>query len=302
MAKIRGLTEVVISVHDMEKSLNFYRDILGLKVMSPPDFRGAVFLLIGEQPGTAPQQLVLIPLPEGTDAFPTEPSQWNDTDGDGFGDNSSGSNGDDCPSVAGSSIVVGSLGCADTDSDGVPDNVDLFPDDATQSADTDGDGFGDDVDGTEGDDCPSVSGGSFEGGTYGCLDSDLDGWANTIDAFPNELTQWNDTDGDGYGDNGAGFEGDGCPTEVGSSTLDVLGCPDSDGDGYSDEGDAFENESGQWLDSDGDGYGDNPSPATLFDDCPTTYGNSTADRQGCYDSDANITQESIDSFSTWCDI
>ena len=72
MAKIRGLTEVVISVHDMEKSLNFYRDILGLKVMSPPDFRGAVFLLVGEQPDTAPQQLVLVPLPEGTDAFPTE--------------------------------------------------------------------------------------------------------------------------------------------------------------------------------------------------------------------------------------
>jgi catechol 2,3-dioxygenase-like lactoylglutathione lyase family enzyme len=72
MAKIRSLTEVVISVHDMEKSLNFYRDILGLTVMSPPDFRGAVFLRVSEQPDTVPQQLVLVPLPEGTDAFPTE--------------------------------------------------------------------------------------------------------------------------------------------------------------------------------------------------------------------------------------
>ena len=72
MATIRGLTEVVISVHDMEQSLNFYRDILGLRVMSPPDFRGAVFLQVSEQPDTAPQQLVLVPLPEGTDAFPTE--------------------------------------------------------------------------------------------------------------------------------------------------------------------------------------------------------------------------------------
>jgi len=73
MTTIRGLTEVVISVHNMEKSLNFYRDILGLKVMSPADIRGAVFLLVGEQqPDTAPQQLVLVPLPEGTDAFPTE--------------------------------------------------------------------------------------------------------------------------------------------------------------------------------------------------------------------------------------
>jgi len=234
------------------------------------------------------------------DAFPTEPTQWNDTDGDGFGDSSSGTNGDDCPAVAGSSIVVGSIGCADTDSDGVPDNVDVFPDDATQSADSDGDGYGDDPDGTNGDDCPSVSGNSFEGGTFGCLDSDLDGWANLIDAFPNEITQWNDTDSDGYGDNGAGFEGDGCPTEVGSSTLDVLGCPDSDGDGYSDDGDAFDDENEQWLDSDGDGYGDNPSPAALYDDCPTVYGNSTADRQGCYDSDGDTYSNPTDGWD-WSD-
>ena len=72
MAKIRGLTEVVISVHDMEKSLNFYRDILGLMVMSPPDFRGAVFLRVSQETDIVPQQLVLVPLPEGTDAFPTE--------------------------------------------------------------------------------------------------------------------------------------------------------------------------------------------------------------------------------------
>ena len=72
MAKILGLTEVVISVHDMEKSLNFYRDILGLMVMSPPDFRGAVFLRVSQETDIVPQQLVLVPLPEGTDAFPTE--------------------------------------------------------------------------------------------------------------------------------------------------------------------------------------------------------------------------------------
>ena len=72
MAKIRGLTEVVISVHDMEKSLNFYRDILGLTVMSPPDFRGAIFLRVGQKPGPVPQQLVLVPLPKGTNEFPAE--------------------------------------------------------------------------------------------------------------------------------------------------------------------------------------------------------------------------------------
>ena len=72
MSKIRGLTEVAVSVHDMEKSLHFYRDVLGLRVMSPPDFRGAVFLQVGQQPDSVPQQLVLVPLPEGTAAFPAE--------------------------------------------------------------------------------------------------------------------------------------------------------------------------------------------------------------------------------------
>ena len=63
MAKIRGLTELVIWVRDMEKALHFYRDVLGLAVMSPPDFRGAVFLQVGESAGI-PQQLVLVPLPK----------------------------------------------------------------------------------------------------------------------------------------------------------------------------------------------------------------------------------------------
>ena len=63
MGKVRGLTEVVILVHDMEKSVNFYRDVIGLTVMSSPDIRGAVFLLIGEQPdtswrGTLPVRLI----------------------------------------------------------------------------------------------------------------------------------------------------------------------------------------------------------------------------------------------------
>ena len=221
------------------------------------------------------------------DAFPTEPSQWNDTDGDGFGDNPAGTNADDCPSVSGSSIEIGSLGCPDTDGDGTPDNVDDFPNEVSQDTDTDSDGYGDDAAGYEGDDCPSVSGTSFQDGTYGCLDSDLDGYADIVDAFPNEITQWNDTDGDGFGDNAAGYQGDGCPTATGSSSIDTLGCPDSDGDGYSDDGDAFSETSSQWRDSDGDGYGDNPSPAELYDECPTVWGNSSSDRQGCFDSDGD---------------
>ena len=32
-----------------------------------------------------------------------------------------------------------------------------------------------------------------------------------------DATQWNDTDGDGYGDNVGGNQGDACPTEAGTS-------------------------------------------------------------------------------------
>ena len=41
------------------------------------------------------------------DAFDFEPTQWSDTDGDGFGDNSDGVNADDCVDVAGDSILTG---------------------------------------------------------------------------------------------------------------------------------------------------------------------------------------------------
>ena len=74
MSAIRGLTELVIWVRDMETALGFYRDALGLTVMSPPDFRGAVFLQVGESKDV-PQQIVLVPLPEGAPGAPAERSQ-----------------------------------------------------------------------------------------------------------------------------------------------------------------------------------------------------------------------------------
>lgn len=72
MGKIRGLTEVVLFVSDIDTSLRFYRDLLGLKVMSSPDSRGAVFLQVGEQGPNAPQQIVLVPRPSGAPSFPTD--------------------------------------------------------------------------------------------------------------------------------------------------------------------------------------------------------------------------------------
>ncbi len=75
MSKVRGLAEVVIWVHDMEKALSFYRDTLGLTVMATPDMRGAIFLQAGPEVVNCPQQLVLVPLPQGSPAFPSERSQ-----------------------------------------------------------------------------------------------------------------------------------------------------------------------------------------------------------------------------------
>ena len=72
MSKVRGLGEIVLLVHDMEKSLHFYRDVLGLPVMAQPDARGAVFLQAGEPAVSCPQQIVLVPLPPDATAFSTD--------------------------------------------------------------------------------------------------------------------------------------------------------------------------------------------------------------------------------------
>ena len=57
---------------------------------------------------------------DSADAFPDEPTQWADFDGDGYGDNQSGIDPDDCPNDFGVSWDD-RLGCADADVDGVSD-------------------------------------------------------------------------------------------------------------------------------------------------------------------------------------
>ena len=100
------------------------------------------------------------------------------------------------------------------------------------------------------------------------MDSDEDGYIDTEDMWPNDHTQWSDSDADGYGDEPEGTNGDQCPFNYGTSIQDRLGCPDSDGDGWSDSdeqwlahpygaADAFPTDVEQWNDSDDDGYGDN---------------------------------------------
>ena len=156
------------------------------------------------------------------DIFPDEPSQFADVDGDGFGDNSSGFEGDACPNVAGNS-TLDYYGCLDNDGDGYSYLTDSFRTDPTQWNDTDGDGFGDRLNGNRGDSCPSVAGSSYNNNTFGCPDSDFDGWADTDDAFRFESSQWNDSDGDGYGDNISGLNGDEFKTFAGNCYISDCG-------------------------------------------------------------------------------
>ena len=75
-----------------------------------------------------------------------------------------------------------------------------------------------------------------------------------------DSTQWFDSDGDGYGDESSGTDGDSCPNQAGTSTAGgTYGCPDQDSDGWSDSEDVFPDQRSQYADSDGDGWGDNAS-------------------------------------------
>lgn len=181
--------------------------------------------------------------------------------------------------------------------------------DITEDTDDDDDGILDADDG-----CPTVVGTSSVGDLIGCPDDDGDGVADTADRWPLDPTQTTDTDGDGYGDAANGTAPDACPTVLGSSTVDRLGCLDSDLDGVSDPdatwtvadgADPFPDDGTQWSDADGDGHGDNwaneswsavrnsswPGQhlvgARSQDACPLVAGTSTLDVLGCLDSDGD---------------
>ena len=49
---------------DMERSLSFYRDALGLQVFSPPEL-SVKFFRLNEESSGVPQQIVLVPRPSG---------------------------------------------------------------------------------------------------------------------------------------------------------------------------------------------------------------------------------------------
>ena len=159
---------------------------------------------------------------EGGDRFPNDPTQWSDSDSDGFGDNINGTNGDDCPNQNGFS-TIDRLGCKDSDSDGysnpsddwtVQDGADFAVNDKSQWVDSDGDGYGDNLNGNDPDTCPLEWGNSTKGyvpeitndgsltltyivtETFGCIDSDGDGFYDFAEDLPDDARDYIDADGD----------------------------------------------------------------------------------------------------------
>ena len=270
------------STSDWSETVNLtYVDNNTLTLTTPPgpEAQTVNLTLIG-----ADGQELLLP-----DAY-TFDSTATDSDGDGFLDDV-----DDCPSTSGNS-TNDLMGCTDDDGDGWSNAGDLFPNEATQWSDIDGDGHGDNYgnqswtpnrpsdwpgtyvqDAFEQDACPNTFGNSTGMEILGCLDSDGDSYADYIDDFPQDKSQWSDIDGDGYGDNSSvnATTPDDCPDEWGNSTFDRFGCLDSDGDGMSDSVDYFPLDPERTSDVDLDGLDD------LFDDnCPNTNNPLQEDHDG----------------------
>lgn len=129
---------------------------------------------------------------DDSDAFPNDPSQWSDGDGDGYGDNLTGNNPDVFPQDPNE--------WSDSDGDGYGDNGDMFPQDETQWADRDGDGFGDNRNGQNPDSCPDSP--ITQVNEVGCADAEL-----------------SDSDGDGIIDSE-----DKCSNSLANESVDTEGC------------------------------------------------------------------------------
>jgi hypothetical protein len=223
---------------------------------------------------------------DSEDAFPLDPTESADLDGDGIGNNADDdADGDGVPASEDQNDLDASVGAAtvdDMDGDGIPDaqdtdrdgdgvdnDLDAFPDDASETVDTDGDGTGDGAD----------------------SDDDGDGVADADDAFPLDASESADLDGDGVGDNSdTDADGDGVLNDVDQDDMDATvgaadtgsngtdtngtdnnttvsdldgdGTPDAedddiDGDGVPNAEDLFPEDATESADLDGDGVGDN---------------------------------------------
>ncbi|TQV87443.1 hypothetical protein [Aliikangiella coralliicola] len=161
------------------------------------------------------------------DAFPNDPTEWEDSDSDGIGNNAD----------------------TDDDNDGVSDAQDAFPLDPNESVDTDNDGIGNNADPDDDNDDVNDGEDAFPLDPNEWFDSDSDGIGNNADP---------DDDNDGVLDGDDAFPFD--PNESVDTDADGVGNnadPDDDNDGVLDGDDAFPLDATESIDTDGDGIGNN---------------------------------------------
>ncbi len=218
------------------------------------------------------------------DAFPKDPKETTDTDGDKIGDNAdTDDDGDgvldkDDPKSKDKSIST--YDQYDLDRDGIPNSEDDDADnDGLKSADdvndldpdTDDDGYIDSRDDLPENKDEHLDSDKDGTGNNADTDDDNDGVADDDDAFPLDKSESVDTDGDKIGNNAdTDDDNDGVadaddafaldPTEDTDTDKDGTGDnadTDDDNDGVADDDDAFPLDKSESVDTDGDGVGDN---------------------------------------------
>lgn len=70
MKHVVGISEIVLWTAHKEQALGFYRDLLGLELISPPHLPNT-FLKVGEGQAGIPQMIVLVPKPADIQARPS---------------------------------------------------------------------------------------------------------------------------------------------------------------------------------------------------------------------------------------
>ncbi|MCO7226022.1 NosD domain-containing protein [Pleionea sp. CnH1-48] len=234
---------------------------------------------------------------DSLDAFPNDPNEWLDTDGDGIGNNTDTDDDNDTVLDVDDAFPLNPLESVDTDGDGtgnnadtdddndnVPDNDDDFPLDPSEHVDTDQDGIGNNADTDDDNDGvadnedalplnpnESVDTDNDGIGNNADTDDDNDGVADNLDAFPLDPSENLDSDHDGIGNNadmdddndGVADVDDAFPfdsTESVDTDSDGIGNnadTDDDNDGVEDALDAFPLDNNESLDTDNDGVGNN---------------------------------------------
>src|SRR6266550_3609748 len=70
MKQVVGISEIVLWTANKERALQFYRDLVGLEIISPPTLPNT-FLKVGEGNAGIPQMIVLVPKSEEVKAKPS---------------------------------------------------------------------------------------------------------------------------------------------------------------------------------------------------------------------------------------